>query len=109
VLHGQTGIWPATIDLAALPPPSTVAISEIRGAHGNAPGDQGDTLCYSGAAGKVDGDGAVDLFINEMLGNGSSAVDVGNLLVIDGQAIFAVFRDGFETGNVSRWSFAIGN
>lgn len=51
--------------------------------------DAGDTLCYSAAAGDVDGDGSHDLITNEMVGNGSgpAAVDVGNLVVFSGAFI----------------------
>lgn len=91
VLFGRTGGWPDRIDLApgALPPASQVRIAEIQGARGSVSGDTGDTLGYSAAAGDVDGDGSTDLIVNEMVGNGldPAAVDVGNLIVVNGQAL----------------------
>jgi len=39
------------------------------------------------------------LIINEMLGDGSSVLNVGNLLIIDGRILFKgqiVHKDGFE-------------
>jgi hypothetical protein len=111
VLQGRMGGWPLeselVIDTAALPPESAVWIAEIRGANGKAGSDNGDILCYSGAAGDVDGDGLEDLLVNEMEGSGPAGDDVGNLLAIDGTVLFAIFRDGFESGNVSRWSIAV--
>ena len=111
VLQGRMGGWPLeselVIDTAALPPESAVWIAEIRGANGKAGSDNGDILCYSGAAGDVDGDGLEDLLVNEMEGSGPAGDDVGNLLAIDGTVFFAIFRDGFESGNVSRWSIAV--
>jgi hypothetical protein len=86
ILYGRPGGWPAQIDLApgALPPAEDVRIALILGAHGSAGGDTGDTLCYSGLSGDMDGDGRPDLIINEMVGNGvlPAAEDVGNLLFI---------------------------
>ncbi len=104
VLRGRDGGWPDLIDTASLPPAGLVEIAEIRGARGRTVGDEGDVLCYSAAAGDVDGDGATDLIVNEMLGNGTAAVDVGNLLVVKGPGIFPIFSDGFESGDVSVWS-----
>lgn len=106
VLMGRGGRWPRVVDLAPgrLPDPETLEIVEIYGGRGSGPGDAGDTLCYSAATGDVDGDGHVDLVVNEMLGNGS-AVDTGNLLVLSGQLLApSMFVDGFETGNVVAWS-----
>ena len=97
VLQGRAGGWPALIDTAALPAPSLAPIAEIQGAFG-------DVLCYSGAVGDVDGDGKSDLIVNEMLGDGTSQNDVGNLIVIDGTAILSLFHDGFESGNTSAWT-----
>ena len=70
----------------SLPPAQTARIAEIYGAHGAATGDRGDVLCYSGAAGDVDGDGRDDLIVNEMLGNGPGGLprDKGNLIIISG-------------------------
>ncbi len=60
---------------------------------------RGDILCYSAAGGDVDGDGGPDLVVNEMTGNGfmpdggdpgtelDPAVDVGNLLLINGASL----------------------
>lgn len=90
VLWGQPGPWPDFIDLQARPDPSEFLISDIYGARGRVgDSDQGDTLMYSAAAGDVDGDGQIDLVVNEMRGNGAGAgtLDVGNLLVISGAAI----------------------
>jgi hypothetical protein len=89
VFFGRSGPWPATIDLAALPPPSVMRITEIYGANGAASGDLGDTLSYSAAPADVDGDGRTDLVTNEMVGNGlaPASVDVGNLIVIGGSLL----------------------
>ncbi len=91
VFHGQPGQWPALIDLApaALPPASEVRIAEIYGAHGNMPGDSGDVLCYSAAAGDIDDDGRTDIITNEMLGNGVApgTTDTGNLIVLGGSLL----------------------
>ena len=107
VLLGQAGGWPALIDTAALPDSGQVRIVEIQGARGLAGGDQGDILCYSAAAGDADGDGVTDLFVNEMEGNGTSAVDVGNLLVINGAELFSFFRDSFESGGLTTWPITV--
>jgi hypothetical protein len=106
VFMGQEGAWPSLIDVApgSLPDSDLMSIVEIYGARG-ANGDQGDTLCYSAATGDVDGDGLVDIVTNEMLGNGVSTLDDGNLIVISGDLISGlIFEDGFETGDSSRWS-----
>ena len=91
MLFGRQGGWPALIDLApgSLPPPSEVTIVEIQGARGLVGVDLGDTLGYSAAAGDVDGDGLSDLIVNEMVGNGVApgAIDVGNLLLLNGKAL----------------------
>ncbi len=91
ILSGKAGGWPAIIDLAvgALPPTALLSITEIDGAKGTSGSSRGDTLAYSAAAGDLDGDGCMDLIINEMLGNGvaPSAVDVGNLIVVGGEAL----------------------
>ena len=59
----------------------------------------GDVLCYSGASADITNDGALDLIINEMMGDGSTATDVGNLLIIDSRILFngqIVHKNGFE-------------
>ena len=102
ILHGQTGGWPATIDLAD--PAVGFRLTQIQGARGEVGDDAGDTLCYSGTAADVDADGLTDVITNEMVGNGiaPSAEDVGNLLVISGE-VSGVFADGFESGDTSAW------
>ncbi len=91
VLFGQDSPWPALIDTAPgqLPPKNLVRIAEIHGARGSSDGDRGDVLCYSAAAGDVDGDGRDDIISNEMVGNGlaDDAIDVGNLIVISGRTL----------------------
>ncbi|MFK7956046.1 MAG: FG-GAP repeat protein [Lysobacterales bacterium] len=101
VMFGQAGRWPALIDLApeALPPPSQLRLTEVYGARGNIPGDTGDTLAYSGAAGDINGDGRTDILTNEMVGNGiaPNTVDVGNLIILSGSLLAEpLFADGFE-------------
>lgn len=94
VLYGQPGGWPELIDLhpVALPPASVMRIALIKGARGESGSDDGDTLCYSAAAGDVDGDGKDDLMMNEMAGNGFGGTpeDIGNLVVISGDDLLAV-------------------
>jgi hypothetical protein len=89
VLFGQDGAWPAVIDTAALPEPQILRMAEIQGAHGNSPGNTGDTLSYSAAAGDVDSDGHTDLITNEMVGDGIApgSIDVGNLILVAGTAV----------------------
>ncbi|MEE8585385.1 MAG: FG-GAP repeat protein, partial [Acidobacteriota bacterium] len=91
ILFGQDSHWPALIDTAPgqLPPKNQLRIAEIHGARGAAAGDRGDVLCYSGAAGDIDGDGRDDIISNEMVGNGlaENALDVGNLIIISGRAL----------------------
>ncbi len=96
VFFGQHGRWPAIIDLAegALVPSAFVSVVEIYGANGSAAADGGDTLCYSAAAADVDGDGLSDIITNEMQGNGSTAVDVGNMLLIGGAMLSAPVAPG---------------
>jgi len=101
VLLGKAGRWPEFSDLAAgaFPDAAAVAIHEIHGAFGNTPGNTGDTLAYSAAAGDLNTDGVTDLIVNEMTGDGLApgTVDVGNLVLIDGLATLArIFADGFE-------------
>jgi len=83
---GQLGGWPAVVDLAS-PAPPPLRMVEVLGARGATPDSRGDLLAYSGASGDVDGDGLVDLLVNEMLGDGSSKADVGNLVVIGGRLL----------------------
>ena len=99
ILFGRHGRWPRVIDTAPgqLPRPGRVRITEVRGALGQFPHPStgeprqfsGDTLCYSAAAGDVDGDGRTDIITNEMVGNGvdPAALDVGNLIVLSGDFI----------------------
>jgi len=101
VLLGRQGRWPAFSDLAAgsFPDAADVAIHDIHGARGDEPQNSGDTLAYSAASGDLDNDGITDLIVNEMTGDGLApgTVDVGNLLLIDGEATLAgIFADGFE-------------
>jgi hypothetical protein len=88
IFHGQSGPWPARVDLrwGQQPSPSALRLSEVHGAKAQ------DVLCYSAAHGDVDGDGIDDLIVNEMLGDGLApgVNDVGNLLVIGGTAIQAL-------------------
>lgn len=111
VLFGRQGGWPLLIDLlpGQQPTPDQVRFTEIQGANGTVGSDTGDTLGYSAAAGDIDGDGIVDLIINEMVGNGQApgTVDVGNLILINGLAIGSgLFVDGFESGSTAAWSTA---
>lgn len=91
VLFGREDGWPELIDTApgAFPPHGSIRITEIQGALGRTAVDEGDTLCYSAAAGDIDGDGRSDIITNEMVGNGlaPSTLDVGNLLVVGGDLI----------------------
>jgi hypothetical protein len=102
VILGRSGVWPEFSDLAPANYPSSddISIIEIYGAKGNgAANGAGDTLSYSGAFGDMNGDGVLDIITNEMQGDGSSpsAVDVGNLLLIN---IFliddTIFEGSFE-------------
>jgi len=85
VLYGQNGGWPSTIDLsvANLPGAEVMRIARIDGAQA------GDTLCYSAAAGDINGDGYTDIIVNEMTGDGFGGTpqNVGNLLLISGAAL----------------------
>lgn len=103
ILHGQSGGWPNSIDLAA--PMSTVRVTQFQGANGRSGSDGGDTLAYSGAAADVDADGRTDLVTNEMIGNGIApgTIDVGNLIILSG-TMSGLFADGFESGDTSAWS-----
>lgn len=85
VFFGQPTPWPSPIDVSA-PLPVGVRATEVIGAFGDTPGDIGDVLSYSAAAGDLDGDGRTDVITNEMLGNGVAlgSEDVGNLIVLGG-------------------------
>ena len=91
MLWGQAGPWPDVIDLQTgqRPAPNVFAISDVLGANGEqAPNDEGDTLMYSAAAADIDGDGRVDMVVNEMRGNGATGtVDVGSLIIISGASL----------------------
>jgi hypothetical protein len=101
ILFGRQGHWPKRIDTAPgqFPPAARLRITELQGALGRdfsrpspiGPFDEGDTLCYSAAAGDVDGDGRTDLITNEMVGNGigPAAIDVGNLIILSGDLLTA--------------------
>ena len=85
-------VVPLPISLATdmRPDPASFPITDIYGAHGEqSANDTGDTLMYSAAAADMDGDGKIDLIVNEMRGNGiaPSALDVGNLLIIGGAQV----------------------
>ncbi len=88
VIFGRQGGWPAVIDTApgAFPARDRVRITEIQGALGRTSADEGDTLCYSAAAGDLNGDGKTDIITNEMVGNGIApgTLDAGNLIVLSG-------------------------
>lgn len=87
ILWGQS-VWPTTIDLKddLQPDDGVFPITNILGARGTRGNDTGDTLAYSAASGDINGDGAIDLIVNEMVGNGLTAgsVDAGNLIIISG-------------------------
>ncbi len=88
VLYGQTAGWPEEINLAANALPEDVRISHVIGARGNTLVDKGDTLGYSLAVVDANGDGVSDIITNEMQGNGARQLDVGNLIVFHGRALF---------------------
>jgi len=101
ILLGKQGKWPLFSDLlhSNYPSSTDVQVHEIYGAKGSGGGSVGDVLCYSGASADMTNDGRLDLIINEMQGDGSSSVDVGNLLIIDSLILFngqIVLEDGFE-------------
>ena len=110
IFYGKAGGWPTTIDLlpAAHPTPAEALIVEVYGAEGTGP-TIGDTLGYSAAAGDIDDDGRIDIITNEMVGDGlqPSTNDVGNLIILSAETVAPsadLFADGFETGDLSRWS-----
>ncbi|NIP94995.1 MAG: hypothetical protein GWO24_16740, partial [Akkermansiaceae bacterium] len=99
VLYGQPGGWPASIDLkpGALPAPDEMRIALVRGAKGTSGSDLGDILCYSAASGDIDGDGRLDLIVNEMAGNAVDGTeDVGNMLVIDATSLLGSFQPSLQ-------------
>jgi hypothetical protein len=81
VFFGQPDPWPAFVDLASPPPPGAFRITEVYGKQAS------EVLGYSAAAGDVDGNGTVDLLVNEMLGDAPTADNVGNLIVLAGEAL----------------------
>jgi hypothetical protein len=91
VIYGTRGGWPATLDLfpTEWPPDDVVRIVRINGGHGRSEADEGDTLGYSAASGDLNGDGLMDIVVNEMAGNGlgDGTTDVGNLVIISGAAL----------------------
>ncbi|HYD50905.1 MAG TPA: VCBS repeat-containing protein, partial [Terriglobales bacterium] len=89
VFFGKPGGWPAVIDVSRLDQIPALRSTEVLGARGWVPGNDGDVLGYSIAAGDVNGDGRSDIVINEMEGDGLAAktIDVGNLLVLDGALV----------------------
>lgn len=86
IFYGKAGGFPASIDLRDLPTSDILRVTRVDGALATSGGDTGDTLAYSAAPSDIDGDGSVDLVVNEMEGNGVApgAIDVGNLIVIGG-------------------------
>lgn len=94
IFHGQSGAWPALVDLASPPAFPALRLTEVYGAEGDGGGSAGDMLSYSAAVGDLDGDGRIDLITNEMTGDGipPSPEDVGNLIVISGALLTGVPR-----------------
>jgi hypothetical protein len=88
VFFGQTGVWPATVDLGSIPAMGA-RIAAVYGAHGTSGANSGDVLSYSAAAGDLNGDGRVDIITNEMQGDGvlPAAVDAGNLILLSGRVV----------------------
>ncbi|HSR68434.1 MAG TPA: VCBS repeat-containing protein [Acidobacteriota bacterium] len=86
IFYGQAGAWPSFIDTSpeGLAQLEGLRVTEVLGASGSAAGDRGDTLCYSAAAGDMDGDGLPEALINEMVGNGPGPadIDIGNIIVL---------------------------
>lgn len=95
VFFGRAGRWPETIDLSAPLADAGVRATVIYGARGTVATDSGDTLAYSAAVGDLDGDGRIDLVVNEMEGNGvqPNTIDVGNLIVLSGTRIAGLADD----------------
>ena len=87
VLYGQRNGWPQEIDLAADQLPQNMRTVHVIGGRGNTRTDLGDTLGYSLAIADANGDGTPDIITNEMQGNGSRKVDVGNLVLYSGRAL----------------------
>ncbi len=91
ILWGRAGNWPERVDLrpGRQPTNSVLRITDILGARGQRQNDAGDTLGFNAAAGDLNNDGRDDVILSEMRGNGraASAIDVGNLIVIDGAAL----------------------
>lgn len=101
ILLGRNGFWPLVSDLAPenFPDAAQIEILEIHGAKGRDGANEGDTLSYSGADGDLNGDGIIDIITNEMVGDGVApgAVDVGNLILLNGGEMFPeLFKSGFE-------------
>ncbi len=95
VLWGNTARWPAVIDFAELPPSSAVQVTELWGVRGAMGADGGDMLAYSADVADLDGDGFVDLIMNEMGGNGvsSAAIDAGNMVMLSGALLASTRPD----------------
>jgi hypothetical protein len=95
LFYGQPGGWPELVNLRpdtngfqdVYPSPQIMRIAEIQGAHGTEESNTGDTLGYSGTAADINRDGRTDLIINEMVGDGTTVPDVGNLLLISGAGL----------------------
>ncbi len=92
ILWGQS-TWPSTIDLSdgSQPDDAVFNITNIYGANGASGSDAGDTLAYSAASADMDGDGLIDLIVNEMVGNGTTpeSEDAGNLIILSGALVSA--------------------
>ncbi len=86
-LYGQASGWPDEINLAANRLPDTARTVHMIGALGGNGADAGDTLVYSVAVADTNADGLADIITNEMQGNGSQSLDVGNLILYSGKAL----------------------